>query len=441
MNYTSAVILFAAIFLAGCVSQETATPLLNDSISHEVPAKQPTPHPTTPRVEPSEQLCKQLSWPPDCSMISEPGGRDMCIQCRQYLGSATSGPPAGISCGGRKEFFTVSPIAISDLFSLYPLGNLNPTGHVFPTDHIYFYTADATSQTRQKVTLLSPGNITITGMSSSEYISDTTYTDYQLEFTVCKDVRGKFGHVSSLSEKLLSQFKEPYGQPCTSYGTGGQTIKRCEKTANIEVQAGEIIGTVSGLPRGSTALDLWMYDYRTEPLAYANPSRWRDGLYIACPLDYFTEGVRKSLLTKLGYGGEVRTIPPLCGEAMQDKTGTAQGNWFLKGTTSTYPEDPHTALVHDPLDPQKGVFSVGTSLSKSGVAPGTYYFTPQTSGTVNRDFRDVKPDGKVYCYQTAGRFGGPAATILVQLTSPTTIRIEGASSCSGFTDRYSDFER
>ncbi|OGI44377.1 MAG: hypothetical protein A2637_03485 [Candidatus Muproteobacteria bacterium RIFCSPHIGHO2_01_FULL_65_16] len=168
-------------------------------------------------------------------------------------------------------------------------------------------------------------------------------------------------------------------------------------------------------------------------------------------MDYFAEPVRSTLRARFGYGARHRTAEPMCGEVEQDEPGTAQGIWFVAGTTETYPEDPHLALVHDNIDPTQPAFSVGQSLSRAGLPaesrlnPGVYIFAPEAAGRRNREFRDLAVDGLVYCHDTL-RYH-PGGVVLMQLTSATTLRVErqAAAGCGAgpwaFTSAYTDFER
>jgi hypothetical protein len=47
----------------------------------------------------------------------------------------TTGPPEGMAACAGNVLLTRSPVALSALQEIIPLGNLNPTGHVMPTDH------------------------------------------------------------------------------------------------------------------------------------------------------------------------------------------------------------------------------------------------------------------------------------------------------------------
>jgi len=344
------------------------------------------------------------------------------------------------SCGDKKELFTVSHIPISELQNIVPLGNLNPPGHTFPTNHLYFHLKGFTGrQSESNAPVIAPGAMWITRIGSSEYtMNGRQIKDYKMDFTVCKEVRGYFIHLTSLSEKLLQSFGQPGN--CNEYDTGGIHYKNCGndfQSSPISVAGGESIGTAGG------SSDFGLADLRTQELVYANPERWyEDSLHRVCPLDYFTADIGSQLKSLLGSSDTKRTVEPTCGEVAQDKPGTAQGVWFVKGTINTYPEDTHISLVHGNINPLKGVFSVGTTLSATGLNSGTYYFDPKNSGFVNRDFKDVQP-GNIYCYDS---FTQSSSRIILQLTSSTTLRIEKQSGECGngpwsLTSNHVNFER
>ncbi len=399
--------------------------------------------------------CKKYPLPPDCNLIPEQERKLFCERCKQifleleqqigHLKEDRRNIIPGVpSCGDKKELFSVSHIPISELQNIVPLGNLNPSGHTFPTNHLYFHLKGFIGdESSSNAPVVAPGDIWITRIGSSEYtMKGRQIKDYKLDFAVCTEVKGYFIHIISLSEKLLQSFAQP--DKCEEYETGGIHYKNCEKdfySSPIALAANEPIGTASG------SSDFGLADLRTQELVYANPKRWyEDPLHRVCPLDYFSEGIRTQLKSLLGSSDKKRTIEPVCGEVAQDKPVTAQGVWFVKGTSETHPEDLHLALVHDNIDPAKAVFSVGTSIN--GLPSGTYSFNPASSGFINRDFKDILDDGKVYCYETQG---GKSYTqyiaVILQLTSPTTLRIEKQNSnvCGNgpwtFSSNYADFER
>ncbi len=455
-------LLLFSLFLISCDVPKEIN--LNDCQGQECADLKITEEPENPSLEeprrldgfPNETLktiCQQEEWPPDCGLIPLPEGAEMCERCKSLFPGAASEPyhgsqksseipsSSGIpSCGDKNDFFTVSHIPISDLQNIVPLGNLNPPGHTFPTNHVYFHLKGFTGvDSVSSAPAVAPGDILVTRIRSSEYaMKGKAIKDYKLDFTVCEEVKGYFIHLTSLSDKLLQNFGEP--SDCEEYDTGGTHYRNCEKDllSPIFVKAGEPIGTVGG------SSDFGLADLRTPELTYANPERWyEEPLHRVCPLDYFASDVKARLKSLLGSYDDKRTMEPICGEVAQDMPGAAQGVWFVKGTSYTYPEDPHISLVHDNVDPSKRVFSVGNSMK---LPSGTYYFTPKSSGLVNRDFKDVRADGNIYCYETEGRFSKSPFTILIKLPTPATLTVEKKDSYScgngpwSFSS-YAEFER
>jgi len=358
--------------------------------------------------------------------------------------------------------FDYPPLALTDFDTIVPLGNLNPPSHTFPTDHIYFYLLRSDPSNHNSAPLVvpvySPGRIWITGVATSEHVSAIPpYIDYSLYFSPCRQVRGYFLHVQSLEPALLEKIGSFDDDHCNTYETGGQTYRRCSKwDLKVEIQSGEVIGSAGG-QAGQNALDMGAYDARVAPLEYVNPSVFytdRDGfdlLHIVCPMDYYAEELRVELLSRFGgWGDDLRTVEPICGQVEQDEPGTVQGKWYLPGEPVPFPEDPHIALVHDNVDPTIGAFSVGNSLPS--LKSGVYFFNPVNEGFVNRDFDQVVADDDIYCYELYVSGGGHAprsvpSIILIHLITDTTLRIEAqsASSCGSgpweFTEDSLDFDR
>jgi hypothetical protein len=373
---------------------------------------------------------------------------------RDSGGSGAVVPGAGIhlpTCAADGPVFTQLPHALDDLRSLVPLGHLAPSPHTFPTDHMYFFFAGGTA-----APLVSPGDLTVTRVAATDYLSATPpYSDYAVTFRPCQEVEIYFGHVKTLDPEFLAKLGGIDSTFCLSYTSGGQPMRYCDQPANFAVSAGEIIGTAGS--------DLGAKDARVPPLDYANTSDnapspdGLDTLHSVCPLDYFRADLKTELQGLIGdIYGVARTTQPWCGAIMQDIRGTVQGRWFALGATRPGPEDPNLALVHDnDWNTTREVFSVGTSASASGLATGTYFFHPVSTGNVNRDFKDVTADGAIYCYE---QFSGVVAkgveeaiasqTLLLQLVSSTTLRMERreAVTCASigtwsFDDQATDFER
>lgn len=359
--------------------------------------------------------------------------------------------------------FGTSPVALEDIISLIPLGNLNPPAHTFPTDHIYMSLrrsdiSDPASAPAE-VDLFAPGHVWITSVVFSEHLSsDPPFTDYTISFSPCRQFEAYFMHVSSLSTELLDQIGPPQEANCRQYSAGGSLYNYCDhRGVRIEIQEGEVIGTAGGRA-WPNALDMGAMDARLSPLAYANPERLGsnpsglDFYHVICPVDYFEDDLRSQLMALFGDwdGGVLRTVEPVCGEVMQDIPGTAQGKWYLRGTVESFPEDPHLALVHDNKVPARAVFSVGTSVP--GLQSSTYRIDPHFEGSFNLDFSQVTPGEAIYCYgEFITRSGAPDSRIdlrlLLQLTTESILRIEAqaGTDCGDspytFTNNVTEFER
>lgn len=360
--------------------------------------------------------------------------------------SANSSLP---SCSTTKELFTTFPVKDGEFSSITALGNLNPSSHTFPTDHIYVEVFDP--QNPQNYTLdkakslLAPADIWITNIKSSERIGSVV--DYALDFFPCKDVKGQFGHVGSISATLKSAI-DMVEANCNEYETGGYKYRSCEyKDLKIQVKSGEKIGTAGSERAGM--FDIWMSDYREPQVKRANSSRWNaDRNYVSCFLDYFSIAQKTQYYGMLrGPKGGKRTKEPRCGTVEVDIAGTAQGVWFYNSTGQVQGEDQHLALAYDNIETDKQVFSVGTSASNAGISSAAYHFIPKTDGKVDRNFSQVTSDGAVYCYNTTSIRDGSKKSILLTMPSAEKLRLQKApgSSCGSgpwtMSTGYVEFDR
>ena len=426
----------------------TPPPKPTESATISATVAAPTAIPTNTPTDPDSESAHPE--PDDTPTYDEPDNSQL-VAAEQPKEESSNGLPA---CGQKLDYFTHSPVALSDFMGLVPLGNLAPSGHIFPTDHIYFHInrldVDQWELGTVSVPVVAPGNMIITSVTFSEALSvDPPVSDFVVRFSPCTEIQAFFIHMASLSDWLLAEIGTNFDR-CNEYSVGGGDFRNCEiRGLRIEVPAAEVIGTAGG-NQYANALDLGVYDLRTPPLPYANPSRWQDrSLHIACPLDYFVTEVRQALQQRLGEHDNtgLRIIEPFCGEVEQDEPGTAQGVWIAEGTEYTFPEDPHLSLVRDNIDPSISVFAVGTGIGASGLETGLYYFTPLDSGLINRAFRDVIP-GEVYCYENlALRFNQPSGVnIILEMPTPTTLRIQRITTPCGtgpwtLNDTATNFQR
>src|SRR3989338_1048074 len=215
------------------------------------------------------------------------------------------------SCEDRMDFLSIPPLKYSDFQTITPLGNLNPSGHTFPTDHIYLALNRVDTNNWDtgtvNVPLYMPGNAWITQITASKHLSNNPpFTDYDLTFYSCKELSFRFGHITSLSDKLLEQLNEENN--CDKeYETGGSRFQRCSSdNLNLKESAGEKIETVGGNPN-QNAFDIWATDLRTEELQFANSERWSDEVkHNVCPLDYFIEAEKKNYILYLETGAIIK---------------------------------------------------------------------------------------------------------------------------------------
>jgi hypothetical protein len=331
------------------------------------------------------------------------------------------------SCGASTALMTVSPVSYSDLLGWVPLGNLNPPGHLFPTDHQYLYINNPENQsTVRPVPVVSPGNITVSRVHRTHYSPTNTY-DYAIEFALCDEVRGEFGHVTTLAVDLLAEVGA-FDQQCSSYGlgVGDAVFTNCyTKPIAVTRAAGQPIGT-SGGQGTSFALDFTLRDSRRPPLAYANQARWQSGqaqiVYTAPASDYFAEPARSEIRARLGAfnGSSKRTAEPVGGTIAYDVPGALRGVWF-NPASPMFPEAPHVAFVPDAVDPARLIISMG--ISQPGYPSGLYPYMARADGRVNRDPSSVTADGNIYCFEFAPWPG----VLLLRLESATSLRVEGRS--------------
>lgn len=134
------------------------------------------------------------------------------------------------------------------------------------------------------------------------------------------------------------------------------------------------------------------------------------------------------------------------GSVNQDVPGAAQGAWFLSGISETYPENPHIALVHSNIHPDRAVLSIGNSIP--GINSGVYEFLPKNSGLMNRDFPDIIPDGQIYGFQINGQYGlAFYGIIIVMMPDTETLWIEALRGATtnptswAFTENKTVFKR
>ena len=326
------------------------------------------------------------------------------------------------SCDGAA--YSVAPVDLSTLSEITPLGNLQPPDHTTPTEHTYLHFLDEPQRSTTVYPLYAPAEVTLLLVMSSGGWQDPE--DHSITFALCRDVYGYFNHVKFLSEEVTALLAD---RECLDFGGSGP----CHHSLFETVPAGTLLGEV-GRIQGN--FDFGTVDMRVTH-TFANPDRYQFARTpnIVCPYDYYEEGEMKAQLFAL----LPRTEEPRCGVIALDEPGTLQGAWYQPGADVISPWEQHLAFVTDNYDPSTSVISVGGTFSE----PGRVEFTPTASGTINRAFLQVTPDGTTYCFERDGTgrhegFGRNllSGRILVQPLSDTELQIERQSGSCGAEEAF-----
>lgn len=355
---------------------------------------------------------------------------------------------------------------MNDLDYSMPLGMLAPGGHTIPTDHMCL-----AHMGQKRIPIYAPGDVTIVFMDDKmTYDAQTDvllHDDYSVEIALCRGLSVSLNHFSEISPEIEAAWAASEKQ-CDAgqyhFGTDMSTYySPCQSYFQKGLKAGDLMGYIGTFEGGtvtlSTAIDFGAYNFNSEPLAFANPSRYSDyNLHAMCGLDLFTEELRTEYYGKLAYiehnisSGQPEVIlrvgEPLCGETMQDISGTLQGNWFAGnpgiGSNST---EYMMALVHNitnysiPEISLEGQTELGGNIS--------FNFTAMHIGAINREFSEVTPGEQIYCYQDVivggsgtqlDKKGNPvdesAPKYLIRLVDETHLQIEKKAGVCGVNEEF-----
>lgn len=352
------------------------------------------------------------------------------LPSRDYFEDISAMP----SCGDKKELFSTFPLALSSLTSITPLGNIAPAAHTLPTAHLYF-NIKSSGTNIPEIDLIAPADLKITTVKWLEAKNKPEWNDGALVFGVCKEFKAYFDHVKSFSEKIKKAYDNNPFKACNEYSLdyplGKIDYRLCVVKVDINIKAGEKIGTAGG-GEGQRVLDVGAFDTRITPHKFANSKRWQDRKQmesVVCALDYFQNDMSKQLKARLGgyntEGYEVKAEG--CGEVIQDIAGTAMGVWAQPGDEEIVTESTNLALVHENIEPQYLAISMAEAGGKAGLPPGKYTFLPKDKGMTNRRFKDIRADGKVYCFETVERHYNNKQpvkfTILINMSTEDKLRI------------------
>ena len=281
-----------------------------------------------------------------------------------------------------------------------PLGAMLGT-HVTPIDHIYVYYPQGTEGSATGTfTVTSPAGGQIVQVEDFRKNNDYPYPDYRVVISHSCDLYSVFIHVGELQ------------------GAAAEAAKAAAETGrwtgSIRVSAGETIADESANPG---------FDFSTfatsakvdmiNPGSYLQFESWKP--YTANPFEFFSADIRAAYEAKT-----LRTVDPIGGTIFHDIDGTAQGNWFVKGTNgyrgvgdqkASYDNhgkvargywDTHLALAPDPVDPTALIYSIGDwegcpcqFMSKGNINPSTVKSGMPPTVVDLVEFGYLAPDGSM----------------------------------------------
>ena len=370
--------------------------------------------------------------------VRSPARRGPILLCVPFVvlagacSSTISGPSDTSACDNGLAF-ALLPVPLSAIVSITALGWMGPPVHTIPTDHGGMYI------TGTGINLVAPAAARITSIGQTRYLISPFrqgQSDYKVTAKLCGSYQLVLGHLVTVVDRIATQIKT---SDCRTYSTANETVETCESRADVDVAVGETLGTVGGATAG--AFDFGLYDSRQQNF-FVNPGRYGAGVRNAiCPYDPFPVDQRSQLYARMQDGiiaasGEA----PVCGSMSVDVAGSARGVWVLQSNpvSQTGDESSFLVLAPHPMFPEsRQTFSVGPSAiadAPFGTHRGGRY-PLQSSGRVNRPFRDVHADGLIYCYA----YDVPARNLsyFVHLAPGDVLTIEkvthaaGASPCGG----------
>lgn len=288
-------------------------------------------------------------------------------------------PPNGVA------LFTVLPTAIAPGLSLTALGSLNPPGHVLPTDHVYFYDAD---------------------LSRNQVIGADT-----------RDVFMPATAAVIQAFLVQGQTKVMFRATPAFYFYFDHLIPSVTFTPGQIIQAGTKIGTT---PPGAT-LDLGAFDTTVAHPGFVNPARYGfQTLYAVSPWKYMTPQLQAQVYPHMY---RAPTAADKDGKIDFGIDGKLSGDWFVEGMPADSSWEPYgwtrtLSFAYDYYDPSQVRISIGGTIGPAGVwaidstAPKPETLTP-ASGMV-----------AYLLYSPFDKGTPPYGLLLVQMTSPTSIKTE-----------------
>lgn len=341
-------------------------------------------------------------------------------------------------CPANLEGILTAPLMDpKNISNLIPLGNINPPGHTSPVDHIYFGT-----QETEKIPLYAPANAWITEITEIAYkneLGEYVLPEYAIRYTVCDGLDLVFASHTELVPEIKAEIDRIGTSDCKGEISkiGHTSIERqCYYKVNIPVKSGDLTGWVQPYGDGRLPFEIWAFNYNKlsrDDIDWAYYDK--DSMFpyprAFCLFDLYMGDLKVQYYSKFGFFDQKsgnafkpRTIEPICGQVNQDITGTIQGMWYGENN----PDDKDIeakgkglAFIHNNIDPLVAEISIGGNFMDVAVIS----FDPKHTGSIDREFSEVKADGKIYCYnEQVFNKQAVGGKVLVQLIGDRELKVE-----------------
>lgn len=376
---------------------------------------------------------------------------------KQDSGSDQSGQMAEYTkgCKNQPVAFTFSPLAVSDIGYIQPLG-LMTDGHVTPVDHIYIAPKDSNAaEGSYSVAMPADGRVLAVQSMPAQYIGDKTGMtrapdDYRLVVRFSCRYLSIFIHLHELA-------------PALKAAVGALQPGENSRPIDIPIQAGELLAKL-----GSRPFDWTMVDLRTTLTGFITPALYNGEpwkIHSIDPISVYA-GDLKTQLEALN----LRSEPPLGGKIDNDVKGALIGNWFRVGSggyssnnseSSARYYDGHLAVAPNYIDPSSMMVSIGNwqgaakqFLVKGKVDPAS---VTAVSGPIKYELLNpdsyTMADGQPWDSNTIPikplmlqQNGDVQGTIMFQVLAGEKLKVETfpgkkASAVSDFTSAAKMYER
>lgn len=186
--------------------------------------------------------------------------------------------------------FSASPLRLSDITEIIPIGNLAPPGHTLPTEHAYFffYKDYTPGAAKPHLPVFAPAAGTI------RRVQTMSPANYRIDV----DVNAQYSYYLILINMDTQKYK-----------------------AGTVLTAGEQIGVTEG---GANTLDIGVINRKLNRTGFARAARYGgDTKHIDSPFKYFSEPLRSEIYARVNREGSDKD-----GTIEVDVNGTLAGVWF-----------------------------------------------------------------------------------------------------------------